>query len=60
MSKVAKAGGAVFLIDDRNGDDIAQLQGWLLAPVPGFVSKSAQKYINIANISQQIDEALQT
>jgi hypothetical protein len=48
MNRIARAGGTVFLIDNRNGDDMAQLLAWLLAPCKGFVSKRAQVYIGAA------------
>lgn len=45
MRDIANAGGAVFLIDSDYGTDMAQLQGWLLHPVPGFISQWAAKWL---------------
>lgn len=45
MKKVIAAGGAVFLIDHGSGVDFAQLHGWLLNPIPGFVSTTARTWL---------------
>lgn len=45
MKEVKAAGGALFVIDDTKGDDIAQLQGWLMHPIPGFISHLAEVYL---------------
>jgi hypothetical protein len=41
MQKIEAAGGSVFLVIGTEGDDMAQLIGWLMHPVPGFLSASA-------------------
>ncbi len=46
MKDVVAAGGAVFLIDSDDGKDFSQLQGWLLQPIPGFVSNLAHRALN--------------
>ncbi len=45
MRDVVKAGGALFLIDSGEGNDMAQLRGWLLHPVPGFISQRAAQWL---------------
>lgn len=45
MHDVVKAGGAVFLICGLDSPDIAQLQGWLLHPIPGFISQTARFWL---------------
>jgi hypothetical protein len=46
MREIAAAGGSLFLIDRTDGDDIAQLIGWLMNPIPGFTSATARTYLN--------------
>ena len=46
MKQVAASGGALFLIDSDDGKDFAQLQGWLLHPIAGFVSNLAHRAMN--------------
>jgi hypothetical protein len=46
MKDIVAAGGAVFLVDSDDGKDFAQLQGWLLQPIPGFVSNLAHRALN--------------
>lgn len=46
MRKIVAAGGSLFLIDHGSSTDYAQLVGWLLNPVPGFISASARTYIH--------------
>lgn len=45
MRKVIAAGGACFLIDSGQGNDMAQLLGWLMQPIPGFISQAAAKWL---------------
>lgn len=45
MREVIKAGGSVFLIRFCDGADYAQLMGWLLNPVPGYVSETARSWL---------------
>jgi hypothetical protein len=42
MREVLAAGGSLFLIDHGSSVDFAQLVGWMLNPVPGFISTSAK------------------
>jgi hypothetical protein len=46
MKDMAAAGGALFLIDSDDGKDFAQFVGWLLNPIPGFVSNLAVRALN--------------
>jgi len=47
MKNIARAGGAVFLIDEAGtiSRDFYQLVGWLIAPTAGFLSLSAKRHI---------------
>jgi hypothetical protein len=45
MRDVVAAGGAVFLIRANDGSDFAQLMGWLMNPVPGFISETARSWL---------------
>ncbi len=46
MRKIKAAGGSVFLIMGLEGADMAQLIGWLINPVPGFISTAAACYLS--------------
>lgn len=45
MKEVRAAGGSVFLINSENHPDYAQLLGWLLNPVPGFIGMAANNWM---------------
>lgn len=45
MREMATAGASVFLIDNMDGTDFCQLVGWLLHPVPGFISTAARVWM---------------
>ena len=46
MREVRDAGGSVFLINGIDYPDFAQLVGWLLNPVPGFLGVAARNWMN--------------
>lgn len=46
MREVRDAGGSVFLINGVDYPDFAQLVGWLLNPIPGFLGVAARNWIN--------------
>jgi hypothetical protein len=56
MRDVIDAGGAVFLIDSSEGNDMAQLVGWLLKPVPGFISQSATVWLTSKDSNDSRDD----
>lgn len=45
MKRVVAAGNSLFLIDEINGFDHAELIAWLKDPHPGFQSCAAMKWI---------------
>ncbi len=45
MRNVIASGGSVFLIDSAESNDMAQLRGWLVYPIPGFVSLAALEWL---------------
>jgi hypothetical protein len=45
MRDVIAAGGSLFLIRTETSTDFGQLVGWLMNPVPGFISQSAREWI---------------
>lgn len=56
MRKVLAGGGALFLINSAESNDMAQLNGWLLHPTPGFVSKSAAAWLASKEANDKRDD----
>lgn len=52
MRDVVAAGGALFLI--RDDDDVAQLIGWTIHPIPGFISKTAASWLARKNDDDEL------